>query len=144
MNEKYTLNRAFDNRYKNMMLLNLFFVLGLCFFLTNDILSGMVDFFEYIFFILFILIVSILNTLSRYNVYRHLSKHGTMFSNVNYKIIKEKRKKACVYVKIKQDDEIIEIKSYRHYIPDSKIGKKGKVDILVDLQHSKYYYVFYQ
>lgn len=143
MKNKYTLKLAFDNRYKNLMLFNLFFVLGLGFFMASDITSGNSALFEYLFFVLFFFLICLCLTLERYIVYRHLTKHGTFFENLKYTIIKEK-KKSCILIKHSFSDNIKEIRSYRHDINDSEINKKGKINVLIDLQHPKYYYVFYK
>lgn len=143
MKKNYTLKNAFDNRYINMMILNLFFLLGITFFMAGEIINNNIKVFEYLFFCFFFIIICLIITIKRLIVYYHLSHHGIIFENVKYRILKDK-KKPYIFIKHTFDDTVKEIKSYRHDIDNKLVNKKGNVDVLIDLQHPKYFYVFYK
>ena len=143
MENKYTLKKTFDNRYINMMILNLFFLLGITLFMAGEIINNHINILEYLFFCMFFIIVSVIITVERLVVYYHLSHHGTMFKNVKYKILLDK-KKPYIFIEHTFSASNKEIKSYRHDIDNKLVNKKGNVDVLIDLNHPKYYYVFYK
>ena len=143
MKDKYTIKNAFDNRYINMMLLNLFFLLGITFFMAGEIINNNIKVFEYLFFCIFFIVICLTITIQRLIVYYRLSRYGTLFENVKYKILKDKNK-PYIYIKHAFGDTTREIKSYRHDIDDKMINEKGTTDILIDLQYPKYFYVFYK